>query len=162
MSCRFTTGAFGLTDADRRHVRLPRIGVVRTHESTRKLARHVERGTARIRSATVTYRAGRWFCSFSVEITRHDLTLARPEVVVGVDLGVTSPAVLSTGEVIRNPRHLEVALRRCGACSARPPAEAARIGAAGSGPPRDGVRPGPASGGYTPVSRMLAGMACTS
>jgi putative transposase len=31
--------------------------------------------------------------------------------VVGVDLGVTSLAVLSTGEVIANPRHLEVAQR---------------------------------------------------
>jgi putative transposase len=31
--------------------------------------------------------------------------------VVGVDLGVTSPAVLSTGEIIANPRHLEVAQR---------------------------------------------------
>ncbi|MGH3863245.1 transposase, partial [Actinokineospora sp.] len=30
---------------------------------------------------------------------------------VGVDLGVTSLAVLSTGEVIHNPRHLDVALR---------------------------------------------------
>jgi putative transposase len=57
-SCRFTTGSFGLTATDRRHVRLPRIGVVRTHESTRKLARHIERGTARVRSATLTYRAG--------------------------------------------------------------------------------------------------------
>jgi putative transposase len=44
LSCRFTTGAFGLA-VDRRHVTLPRIGVVRTHESTRKLARHLERGT---------------------------------------------------------------------------------------------------------------------
>src|SRR5205823_15029873 len=44
LSCRFTTGAFGLVDTDRRHVRLPRIGTVRTHESTRKLARHVRRG----------------------------------------------------------------------------------------------------------------------
>jgi putative transposase len=32
LSCRFTTGAFGLADADRRHVKLPRIGLVRTHE----------------------------------------------------------------------------------------------------------------------------------
>jgi putative transposase len=31
--------------------------------------------------------------------------------VVGVDLGITSLAVLSTGEVIANPRHLEVALK---------------------------------------------------
>jgi putative transposase len=111
LSCRFTTGAFGLADADRRHVRLPRIGLVRTHESTRKLARHIERGTARIRSATVSYRAGRWFCSFSVEITRHDPAPTRPDTTVGVDLGITSLAVLSTGEVIANPKHLEVARR---------------------------------------------------
>jgi putative transposase len=111
MSCRFTTGAFGLSDADRRHVRLPRIGMVRTHESTRKLARHIERGTARIRSATAIYKAGRWWVSFSVQIERHDPLPARPGLVVGVDLGVKSLAVLSTGEVIPNPRHLEVALR---------------------------------------------------
>src|SRR2546422_11016193 len=34
LSCRFTTDAFGLVKADRRHVKLPRIGVIRTHEST--------------------------------------------------------------------------------------------------------------------------------
>jgi putative transposase len=68
-------------------VTLPRIGVVRTHEATRKLARHVARGTARIRSATVTYQGGRWFCSFSVEIERHDPAPSRPDTVVGVDLG---------------------------------------------------------------------------
>jgi putative transposase len=111
MSCRFTTGAFGLGAGDRRHVKLPRIGTVRTHESTRKLARHVERGTARIRSVTVSYRGGRWFCSFSVEIHRADLPPSRPASVVGVDLGVKSLAVLSTGEVIANPRHLDAALR---------------------------------------------------
>jgi len=111
VTCRFTTGAFGLAEGDRRHVKLPRIGMVRTHESTRKLARHVERGTARIRSTTVTFRSGRWFCSFSVEITRHDPAPARPDTAVGVDLGVTSLAVLSTGEVIPNPRHLEIAQR---------------------------------------------------
>jgi putative transposase len=110
VSCRFTTGAFGL-GIDRRHVRLPRIGLVHTHESTRKLARHVERGTARLRSATVSFRAGRWFVSFSVEITRADPPPTRPDSAVGVDLGVTSLAVLSTGEVIPNPRHLAAAQR---------------------------------------------------
>jgi putative transposase len=111
MSCRFTTGAFGLAEGDRRHVKLPRIGVVRTHESTRKLARHVERGRARIRSATVSRQSGRWFCSFSVEIIRNDPAPSQPDTVVGVDLGIKSLAVLSTGEVIANPRHLEIALR---------------------------------------------------
>jgi putative transposase len=111
LSCRFTTGAFGLADTDRRHVKLPRIGLVRTHESTRKLARHIERGTARIRSATVSHRRGRWFVSLSVEITRTDPAPSRPGTAVGVDLGIKSLAVLSTGEVIANPRHLDVALR---------------------------------------------------
>lgn len=110
-SCRFTTGGSWLAKRDRRHVRLPILGTIRTHESTRKLARHVERGAARIRSATVTLRAGRWFVSFSVEITRHDAAPAQPDSTVGVDLGVKSLAVLSTGEVVPNPRHLEVAQR---------------------------------------------------
>ncbi|MQA08980.1 MAG: IS200/IS605 family element transposase accessory protein TnpB [Pseudonocardiaceae bacterium] len=111
LSCRFTTGSFGLAKGDRRHVQLPRIGVVRMYESTRKLARHVERGTARIRSATVSLRGGRWLVSFSVEITRHDPAPRQPDSAVGVDLGVRSLAVLSTGEVIANPKHLEVAQR---------------------------------------------------
>jgi putative transposase len=83
LSCRFTTGAFGLAEGDRRQVKLPRIGVVRTHESTRKLARHVARGTARIRSATVSHQSGRWFCSFSVEIERRDPAPSQPDAVVG-------------------------------------------------------------------------------
>jgi len=112
LSCRFTTGGFGLVGTDRRHVKLPRIGIVRTHESTRKLARHIERGTARIRSATVSLRGGRWFVSFTTEISRHDRSPARPESTVGVDLGVKSLAVLSTGEIIPNPAHLQVALRK--------------------------------------------------
>jgi len=77
-----------LTDTDRRHIKLPRIGTVRTHESTRELARHVERGTARIRSATVSFRYSRWFVSFSVQITRDDPPPVHRGMVVGVDLGV--------------------------------------------------------------------------
>jgi putative transposase len=45
------------------------------------------------------------------EITRTDPPLLAPGSVVGVDLGVKSLAVLSTGEIIANPRHLEVAQR---------------------------------------------------
>ncbi|MFJ2029386.1 helix-turn-helix domain-containing protein [Streptosporangium sp. NPDC087985] len=41
-SCRFTTGTLRV-EADRRHVTLPRLGTLRTCESTRKLAR--QRGT---------------------------------------------------------------------------------------------------------------------
>lgn len=96
LSCRFTTGAFGLVDTDRRHVKLPRIGRVRTHESTRKLARRVDRGSARIRSATVTYARGRWFVAFSVEVYDSPAPGTRSRPVVGVDFGLCNLAVLST------------------------------------------------------------------
>ncbi|WP_219905397.1 IS607 family element RNA-guided endonuclease TnpB [Actinopolyspora mortivallis] len=111
LSCRFSTGSFGLSESDRRHVQLPRIGLVRTHESTRKLARHVERGTARIRSATVSFQRGRWHVSFSVEITKTEPEPAVKGGTVGVDLGVKHLAVLSTGENIANPKHLDAAQR---------------------------------------------------
>jgi putative transposase len=111
-SVRFTTGAFGLADGDRRHVRLPRIGLIRTHESTRKLARRIEAGTARIRSVTVSYRRGRWHASFCVEADRADRVPARPADTVGVDVGIRHLAVLSTGQVIPNPRPLAKAQRR--------------------------------------------------
>ncbi|HEY4854339.1 MAG TPA: helix-turn-helix domain-containing protein, partial [Streptosporangiaceae bacterium] len=42
-------------------VTLPRLGAIGTHESTRKLARRLENGTARILSATVSRTAQRWF-----------------------------------------------------------------------------------------------------
>ena len=108
LTCRFTTGAFGL-GPDRRHVQLPVIGAVRTHESTRKLARNVEAGTARIRSATLSFQRGRWHVSFSVELPDPDSAPRDGGRVVGVDLGIKSLAVLSTGEVVENPRHLDLA-----------------------------------------------------
>jgi len=57
-SCRFWTGAIRV-EPDRHHVVLPRIGRIRTHESTRKLARRLEAGTARILNATITCVADR-------------------------------------------------------------------------------------------------------
>ena len=109
LSCRFTTGAFGL-GADRRHIRLPRIGTVRTHESTRRLARKVEAGIARIRSATLSHQRGRWHVAFCVELPDPTPPAREGGRVVGVDLGITSLAVLSSGQVVPNPRHLDAAL----------------------------------------------------
>jgi putative transposase len=57
--------------ADRKHVQLPRIGVLKTHESTRKLARRLEQGSARVLAATISRQADRWFVSFTVEVERH-------------------------------------------------------------------------------------------
>jgi putative transposase len=110
-SCRFTTGAFGLA-GDRRHVRLPRIGLVRTHESTRKLARKIETGQARIRSANLSWQRGRWHVSFSVELPDPEPEPCTGERVVGVDLGISTLATLSTGMRIPNGRRLDAQLRR--------------------------------------------------
>ncbi|WP_329424556.1 IS607 family element RNA-guided endonuclease TnpB [Streptosporangium sp. NBC_01495] len=111
LSCRFTTGTIRV-EVDRRHVTLPRLGTIRTHESTRKLARHLERRTGRVLSATVRAEGGRWFVAFTCEIDRAERVPARPDAVVGVDLGVKDLAVLSTGEVIASPRHHRSALKR--------------------------------------------------
>jgi putative transposase len=101
-ACRFTTGTIRV-DADRHHVRLPRLGTIRTHESTRKLARHLERGTARSLSATTSAQAGRWYVAFTVQVDRAEVGPRRPEATVGVDAGVRHLAVLSTGEQVANP-----------------------------------------------------------
>jgi len=69
VACRFTTGAIRVLP-DRKHVQLPRIGIIKTHESTRKLARRLEQGTARILVATISRQADRWFVSFTVDVER--------------------------------------------------------------------------------------------
>lgn len=106
-SVRFTTGAIRI-EADRRHVTLPRLGAIRTHESTRKLARRIEARSARILSATVRQdSAGRWHCALQVIVEAK----ARPaharrsaHAVVGVDVGVKADALL----VVATPDGVEV------------------------------------------------------
>ncbi|WP_326555489.1 IS607 family element RNA-guided endonuclease TnpB [Micromonospora sp. NBC_01813] len=110
-SVRFTTGAIRV-EPDRKHVVLPRLGRLKLHESARKLARRVEAGTARIMSATVRRDGGRWHVAFTVEVERAERSPARPGSVVGVDVGIRHLAVLSTGELVDNPRHLVAARGR--------------------------------------------------
>lgn len=111
-SVKFTTGTIRL-EPDRTHVTLPRLGTIKTHESTRKLARKIEAGTARILSASVRVDKGRWFVAFTVETVRADKTPRRPDAVVGVDLGVKTLAVFSDGRLdAENPHHYDAARRR--------------------------------------------------
>jgi putative transposase len=111
-ACRFTTGAIKVLP-DRKHVQLPRIGVLKTHESTRKLARRLEQGTARVLAATISRQADRWYVSLTVEVERAVSVSNGKTRVVGVDVGIHNLAVLSTGApAIPNPRALEVSLRR--------------------------------------------------
>ena len=108
-SFRVTTGSFGVIDG--RHVRLPRIGVIRTKEPTGKLSGRLAAGAGRVLSASVSERAGRWFVSFTCEAGRPrvEAPAGRP---VGVDAGVKCLAVLSTGEQVPNPKHLSRWQRR--------------------------------------------------
>ena len=118
-SVRFTTGTMRC-EPDRHHVTLPRLGTIRTHESTRKLARRVEAGTARILSSTVSRSGGRWFVSFTVEIKRDIPVTRNPVQVIGIDLGINTLYVGATPDgspalTVENPRNTlrsEPALRR--------------------------------------------------
>jgi IS605 OrfB family transposase len=112
-TCRFTTGQIRVLP-DRKHVQVPRVGVLKTHESTRKLARRLEQGgSARIMAATITRDADRWYISFTVEVQRRMPASNGKPTVVGVDVGIRNLAVLSTGEPsIPNPRALQHSLRK--------------------------------------------------
>ncbi|WP_406410443.1 IS607 family element RNA-guided endonuclease TnpB [Streptomyces sp. NBC_01614] len=115
-SVRFTTGVIRLDG--RMHVVLPVLGRIRTHESTCKLGRLIEAGSARIKSATVGQEAERWFVSFIVEVQRAERTPTRPDAVIGVDLGVKTLAVFSDGRpATENPKHLAEAQRKLGRLS---------------------------------------------
>jgi putative transposase len=115
LACRFTTGTIRV-DADGRHVTLPRLGTLRTHEPTSGLLTRVQAGTARILSATVRHERGRWFVSFQAEVKGDLQRVARPDVAVGIDLGVKTLAVLadSTGEIrtVPNPGHYDAARKQ--------------------------------------------------
>src|SRR5579875_197957 len=113
-SFRFSTGVMRCSGTT---VTLPRLGTIRTHESTEALARKIVEGKARILSATVSRTAQRWFVSFTVEVDRavpdrHP----RPGTAVGVDVGLKAlvTAVDHRGQVIQvpGPRPLRSALRR--------------------------------------------------
>ena len=84
---------------------LPLIGAVRLSEQLRL--------SGKIMGATVRREAQHWFLSVQVEVP--DQQSLRPRTadgVVGIDLGITAAATLSTGEKIVSPRPLKAALRR--------------------------------------------------
>jgi putative transposase len=98
-SVRFTTGIIRV-EASRHHVTLPRLGTIKTHESTRKIARRIGAGTARVLSATVTRdTAGRWHVAFQALVQRSTAPPAHAgagQRSVGVDVGVKDLLVVAT------------------------------------------------------------------
>ena len=115
--CRDSFRLTGAVRCGRGTVTLPRLGAVKTHESTRKLARRLENGTARILSATVSRTAQRWHVSLTVEVDRAvPERHPRPGTAIGIDLGIKSliTGADSAGTVITvpGPKPLKAGLRR--------------------------------------------------
>lgn len=111
--CTYTTGALRVEDS--RHVVLPGVGRVGTAESIRPIWRHLTRGTARLLSATVREKGGRWLVSLRLEI----VAPAQPEPrddTVGVDAGIGDQLLIamradgSMAHRVPNPRALRAVM----------------------------------------------------
>jgi putative transposase len=89
---------------DGRRIRIPHLGWVRMREPLRF--------TGKILSATISRVADRWFVSITVDVPDPQLPKAENQGVVGVDLGVSALATLSTGEVIPGPTPHKALLSR--------------------------------------------------
>lgn len=115
--CRDSFRLTGAVRCEGGTVTLPRIGTVRTHEDTGKLASKITDGSARILSATVSRTAQRWFVSFAVEVEQEmPEGHARPGTAIGIDLGIKAllTGADSHGRVIgiAGPRPLRASLRK--------------------------------------------------
>ncbi|WP_041181097.1 IS607 family element RNA-guided endonuclease TnpB [Mycobacterium canetti] len=112
----FTTGAMRV-EPDRRHLTLPVIGTIRTHENTRRVERLIAKGRARVLAITVRRNGTRLDASVRVLVQRpQQRRVALPDSRVGVDVGVRRLATVADAdgtmlEQVPNPRPLDAALR---------------------------------------------------
>lgn len=100
-------GGFRLTGTikvSESHVQLPRLGKIKLKET------NYFPTEAKILSAAVSERAGKWFVSIQVEEEIHPST--KPKNEVGVDLGIKTLATISDGELFDNPKALRSRLER--------------------------------------------------
>jgi putative transposase len=88
---------------DGRRVRLPVIGWVKLREELRFSGKAL--------SATVRQVADRWFVSVPVEVDMPE-TVRENQAAVGIDLGVSTAATLSSGEKLPGPKALQAHLER--------------------------------------------------
>ena len=100
-----------------RHLTLPVIGTVRTHENTRRIERLIRAGRARVLAISVRRNGTRLDASVRVLVQRpQQPSVALPGSRVGVDVGVRRLATVATAdgvviEHVENPRPLDAALR---------------------------------------------------
>jgi len=112
----FTTGAMRV-EPDRRHLTLPVIGTIRTHENTRRIERLITKGAARVLAITVRRNGTRLDASVRVLVQRpQKATVSLPGSRVGVDVGVRRLATVADEggtvlEHVPNPRPLDAALK---------------------------------------------------
>ena len=100
---------FSLTNdqfsVDASRIRIPNLGWVRMRETLRF--------KGKIMSATISRIADNWFVSITVEIdSLSHLSKAENQGIVGVDLGISTLATLSTGEKINSPKAHKALLHR--------------------------------------------------
>lgn len=97
-----TNDQFRIDDS---RIHIPHLGWVRMRETLRFAGKIV--------SATLSRVADRWFVSITVDIPDlSHLPKAENQGAVGVDLGVTALATLSTGEIIKGPKAHTAKLKR--------------------------------------------------
>lgn len=94
-------------------IQLPKIGRVRLKERDRfptdeKLAAAGEK----ILSATVSERAGRWFCSIKIRREVPEVSRSENQATIGIDLGLKNVAVLSDGTIYPSHQHHRRQLKR--------------------------------------------------
>ncbi|HET9090197.1 MAG TPA: hypothetical protein VFN54_07870, partial [Acidimicrobiales bacterium] len=76
-------------DADRRHLTLPVLGTLRTHENTRRIERLIAMNRAKILGVTVSRQGERIIAAIRVSVARPQrANVTRPDSVVGIDVGV--------------------------------------------------------------------------
>lgn len=89
-----TNDQFAIKDS---HIRIPHLGWVRMCESLRF--------EGKIMSATISRTASRWFVSLTIDVPRESMPAAcENQAAVGVDLGLSAFATLSSGEVVKGPK----------------------------------------------------------
>ena len=97
----FTTGAIAV--ADRHHVQLPVIGVLRVKEQTDKLRLKVAAGEARVTRATLVSEGSKTYVSFLAAV-KSGAPAAPAKGACGHDVGISALATSSDGSVTKNPR----------------------------------------------------------
>ena len=113
LHCTYTTGALRVEGSHA--IVLPGVGAVLTSEDIRPIWRHVRRGSARVLSATIREKAGRWSVSLRLEIGERWRPEPRSDT-VGVDAGIGSNLLIvmrpdgTVAEKVPNPGALRASL----------------------------------------------------